>query len=474
MKVGVRVVLFAALSSVGLLLVVSGLFTTGYGATGIISLIPLIGGVFITLAIFVKPYVTMTQYTRSSGAMYAIVNEALGPVFGVPVAWIAIFSYNLLQVALYGLMGYQLHVVMAPSLTWSWWAYAALIWLVATAIAQLPLSKMGLLLTVFATLEVLAVAALAWRGLTNPASESLAHAIYPAGSSLVQESSGIAIIVLAFIGFETTLVYALEVASPRKTIARATYLAIALPFVLFTAGAWAMQARWGSSIAKVSLSQGPETFFSIGGHRLDVLANDFLVLTIGAALIAYAAGVVRYKQAAAYKGMLPRVLARSSRSGVPRQAAAVQSAFGAIAIIVAAAFHWNPLTQLFFIVGTIGGDGILLLLTVTAVAIAVYFRRHPEQRAQESTWTAVAAPWISAVLLAVGLGLANWHFDLNVGEPGDRAARLWPLMFVAIALAGVSWALWTKRFHPARFLQLRDQLSRVAPAAAATTAGGVR
>jgi amino acid transporter len=456
-RVGVRVVLFAALASVGLLLVASGLMTSGYGFTGITSLIPVIAAVFVTLLIFVRPYVAMTSHTRSSGAMYAIVNEALGPAWGVPVAYIAIVAYNMLQIALYGLLGAQLQQVLAPGANLPWWAYALCVWAVVTGAGLLTLSKAGYVLTVLAGLEIVVVGAVAWRGLTSHASGALAHALFPGSQTLSQESTAIAVVVLAFIGFETTLIYAREVESPRSTISRATYLAIILPAIAFAATAWAMQARWGGQIATVAANQGPEAFFGLAGHHLDEAGNDILVFSVGAALIAYAAGVMRYSQAAAYKGMLPRALTRSTVSGVPFIASLVQSALGLVTILIAAALHWSAL-KFFFTGGTVGGDGILLLLVVTSGAMGVFFHRHLEERAREGRWTAVIAPWLAMVMLGGGLALANWHFDLNLGEPGDPAARLWPLTFVVVAVTGVGWVQWTKRRRPEQFERLRDDL----------------
>jgi hypothetical protein len=96
------------------------------------------------------------------------------------------------------------------------------------------------------------------------------------------------------------------------------------------------------------------------------------------------------------------------------------------------------------------------------VAIVAYFRRAEHS---ERATTALILPAIAAVLLVLGVVLAAWHFGLMIGvASNDATGWLWPLGFLAVALLGLGWALWAKRFSPAKYKALASSLV-AAPAA---------
>src|ERR1700685_4457951 len=95
--VGSGVVLFFALASVGVLLVVDGVLPSAYAATGLSNITDSFLLVAVALALFVPGYVRMTRYTPNGGAMYAIVTLGLGRVAGVSVYGLAITAYLILD-----------------------------------------------------------------------------------------------------------------------------------------------------------------------------------------------------------------------------------------------------------------------------------------------------------------------------------------------------------------------------------------
>jgi hypothetical protein len=150
------------------------------------------------------------------------------------------------------------------------------------------------------------------------------------------------------------------------------------------------------------------------------------------------------------------------------RASVVQSLSGLAAIGLTQLFHWDPVLQTFYIGGTAGGFGVLVLLAVTAIAIIAYFRR-TEHR--ERVTTALILPAVAAVALILGVVLVTWHFGLMIGvAPNDITPVLWPLGFLAVALLGVAWARWAKRFSPTKYSALSASLvPSPAPAPTADT-----
>src|SRR5699024_1879265 len=159
---------------------------------------------------------------------------------------------------------------------------------------------------------------------------------------------------------------------------------------------------------------------------------------IVAATISFHNTVARYMFALGREGVLPEALGRTStRTGAPRAASLVQTGVGAAVIATYALGGLDPLVELFFYAGTAGGLGVLLLVTVTAVAVVVFFARHDHQ---ESRWRSRVAPVAAVVLLVVvsAAGIVNMP-ELLGTPPGSVLPWTVPAVYLLVALAGVVW-----------------------------------
>ena len=95
--------------------------------------------------------------------------------------------------------------------------------------------------------------------------------------------------------------------------------------------------------------------------------------------------------------MLPAALGRTGGNNIPKAASLAQSVTGLAVIAGYALAGQDPMTRLFFWLGTTGGFGILILLALTAVAVIAFFARDPRG---ENAWRRLIAPALAAVLLA--------------------------------------------------------------------------
>jgi amino acid transporter len=389
--------------------------------------------------------------------MYAIATEGLGRLVGVPVAFIALLAYGLLQVALYGLLGSEMSSFLGAQygINHSWWVWALAVWVVVTVLGQVRLRNIGLFLGFLTLLEIILSVVLSERGLTHAAAKhGLAHSFLSGNLSWGAFGAAAAICVLGFLGFETTAVYTREADRPRRNVTSATYICLALSAVLYTLAAWAMQAFWGDQI--VSTAQTGSVFFGMGTNAENTIGNWLLITSMLAALLGYHNGWVRYAFTGARARMLPLSLAATNRRGVAWRASVVQSASGLVLIGVTQLFHWNPVSQTFYMGGTAGGFGVLVLLAVTAVAIIAFFRRTEHQ---ERVTTALILPAIAAIALVLGVILVTWHFGLMIGvASGDTTSWLWPVIYLLVALVGVVWALWAKKYSPTKYNALSSSL----------------
>jgi hypothetical protein len=82
---------------------------------------------------------------------------------------------------------------------------------------------------------------------------------------------------------------------------------------------------------------------------------------------------------------------------------------------------------------------VLLLLTVTAVAIVAFFARDARG---ENAWRRLIAPALAAVLLGGIVVLATRNYATLLGvPPGSLAAWILPGSYLAVAVIGAVWAV---------------------------------
>ena len=187
-------------------------------------------------------------------------------------------------------------------------------------------------------------------------------------------------------------------------------------------------------------AQGPGLLFGLGGSGALSQAAQWLFLTsLFAAALAFHNCVWRYIFALGRENVLPAALGRTGGNNIPKAASLAQSGTGLAVIAGYALAHADPMTGLFFDLGTTGGFGILVLLAVTSVAVIAFFARDSRG---ENAWRRLIAPALAAVLLGVIVVLAVLHYATLLGvPPGSPAAWALPASYAAVAVAGLGWGL---------------------------------
>ncbi len=299
---------------------------------------------------------------------------------------------------------------------------------------------LGVLLTAEVTVIVGEIAA----GLLHPADGHLSFAtLSPAG--LASGGFGVfgvlaVVAVLGFVGFEQAPVLGEEARHPRRTVPAATYLALGMIAVVYAGAAWAMAVHAGDRhVVAAATQQGPGLLFSLGGGTLGQ-AGQFLFLTsLFAAALAFHNTCWRYAYALGRENVLPAALGRTGANNIPKAASLAQSATGLAVIVFFAATGQDPMARLFFWLGVTGGLGIVILLTLTSVAVIAFFARHPHG---ETAWRRLIAPALAAVLLAGIVVLALRHYAILLGvPPGDPATWALPASYGVAAVTGLAWGL---------------------------------
>jgi amino acid transporter len=471
-RLGVAAVVFFVMSAAAPLTVVAGVVPTGLAVTGLTGISIAFIAVAVVLAVFAVGYVAMARHIANAGAFYAYVAQGIGRPFGVGASWVALLAYNMFQVASYGGFG----AIAAPLFQdWfgveiDWWVFALVCWALTAVLGVRDVAVNGKVLATLLVAEIVLVVIFSFSDLFSPSFEPSSAPLDP--GTLVGAGSGALLImaVTGFVGFEQSVVFSEESRDPRRTVPRATYIAISLIAVLYAFAAWAMISASGGDVVARAGAEGPELFFNVASDRLGGtalhLGHALFLTSLIAAMISFHNIIARYTFSLGREGVLPRSFGRTvPGTGAPKNGSLAQSALGLVVIVLYAVMGWDPLVQLFFWGGTGGGLGVLLLITLTAIAVITYFARHPEG---EDVWHRIGAPVLGAVLLLIMSYLALTNIATLLGvEPGSTPALAVPLSFVVVLVAGIAWALVLRSSRP----QIYSGIGLGARSAAATVGG---
>ena len=293
----------------------------------------------VALALFAVGYAAMSRFVANAGAFYSYLAHGLGATWAVAGAFVALISYNAIQIGLYGLFGAALgdlvNQTTGVSLPWWAWALAALIIVGLLGVNRVDLNAN--VLAVLLVLECIAVVLYDIGAFGHPAATATRSQAAFSPSSLFVPGVGavFAFGVAAFIGFESGAIYSEEVRNPRVTVARATFVAVGFTGLFYAVSSWAMVVTVGpADLQKQATENGPGVVFAglaeHWGDTVATIANLLFLTSVFAALLSFHNGVARYLFALGRERVLPTALSRvGTRSGGPVAGSLAQSALAA-------------------------------------------------------------------------------------------------------------------------------------------------
>ncbi|ELB87488.1 amino acid permease [Rhodococcus wratislaviensis IFP 2016] len=417
------------------------------------------------LLLFAVGYATMSRHVTSAGGFTAYISLGLGKRLGHASAGIALFAYNCMLLGLFGQFG-----VFASDLLnrWGWnisWQVLAIGTLVLVGIlGYLEVDLSAKVLGVLLVAEVLILVIFDVLVMGKGGAEGInADAFAPA--NVFSGTPGIALLfaLTCFVGFEATTIYGEEARDPRRTVPRATYVAVIMIGVFYTITTWTIGLAHGSDAVMSQAADDPVNFVTgvntifVGQFSTDLM-QILVVTSVFAVLAAFHNTLSRYMFSLGRGGLLPVHLGRTHhRFQSPHRASVTQSVITLVALVAIMAAGLDPFTQLFAWFVGLGTLAVLVLQAAVAVAVIVFFRTRPGG----PLWQTLIAPVLGALGLAVGIVLAIVNFDSLTGITGPTAALLPLLIPVAGLLSFGAALLAARRGHPVNL------------SATATTADGV-
>ena len=419
----------------------------------------------------------MCGRVTSAGGFYTFITRGLGRVVGVGSGLLIALCYMIFVAAVVGVLGY----FAATSIeAWTGLALPAWVYMVIALVAmsllswfhiELTAKVLGVaLVTEVAALVILSVAILVRGGAEgfsfaplNPAEifgNSAAIRVFGAGAA------GIALFAAfwSWVGFEMAPNYAEESRDPRRIAKIATYGSVIGLGLFYMFVSYAYVTGWGliGSVQAVS-DQFAGTYASAFYPLSDRFVGGWLttVIQVLAVTSSFACAMAFFNTSARYlfslgrEGVLPGVLARTSRYQSPGVAAMTVTVL--VALYGAAFVIYDPSTEGALLkLGTwsplLGVLGILGVQGLTSLAIIRYFRVNARDGFHWFTTLVAPALGFLAMAGACWLLVAN-RATLAAAEDVPFITVL-PWVVLVMFIAGMGVALWLRARRPAVYADL--------------------
>lgn len=467
-RLGVVHIVFFTVAASAPLTVLGGGVTTMFAVTGIPGAPLSFLLIAAALGLFAVGYAAMSRHLGNAGAFYSYLANGLGRSWGVSASFVALVAYNSIQIGLYGLFGIGLGEFMAGrfglELAWWIWALLALVAVGALGVGRIDLNAR--VLAVLLLLECVVVVIYDIVAFTHPAGGAVAMAgVTPSDLFVPGVGAVFAFGVASFIGFESGAIYSEECVNPRRTVARATYIALAFVGLFYTLSAWAMTVVVGpDNLQAAATDAGPGLVFGVlaeyAGPVIADIATVLFVTSVFAALLSFHNSVSRYLFALGREQVLPAALGTVGvRSGGPLVGSLAQSALALVVVAVFAATGADPLLQLFTWGSGVAAVGVILLMAGTSASVVGFFSRH---ETDERLWQRVISPVLATIVLTALVVLLVVNFDALLGA--DSALRwILPGLVLGGAALGLGWGRVLRYRRP----EVYDGIGRSAVPAAA-------
>lgn len=401
----------------------------------------------LILAFFAVGYGRMASQIHNAGAFYVYIARGLGLRQGIGGAIVALVSYNLMQIGLYGLFGFSAAHALAATLDIDlpWWLCGGAAWLLVAILGIRNIDLSAKVLGIVVLTEFLVVSAASIYALVQAPEGITSDGWQPQNFFAPGIGILLSFSMAAFMGFESGAIYSEETKQPERTVPRATYIAIAAIAVFYAVSAWALQISTGpSSIINQSQEFGPDLVFVWLAEVSPAAANTahiLFVVSLLAALIAFHNASARYFFSLGRSTVLPEILAKTGKTGAPLAGSLVQSALSVSVVGVFAIVGQGselgelfPVMTLFTWFTNTAALGLTFMITITSVAVCVWTNR---EHKEYSFFVRTLAPVLAAIGMALVTTLILVNFDIMMDSDNTVTVWIMPIIILAAGAVGL-------------------------------------
>lgn len=432
----------------------------GIGAPGAM----LVAG--IVLIFFAIGFTAMSKSVKNSGAFYAYVSRGIGKPVGIGIALVTLFAYLFLTICFYAYFGFYAEFTAEElfGITLPWWAWAIGALLVVAFLGYRQIDVGAKVLAVLLTAEIAVLLIFSFAVILNGGPEQWSLAPFNPQYIFFGTSSGMLFVTAfgAFLGFESTAIYAEEAKRPERTIPVATFIAVAFLAVFYAGTFWILTVAFGvEGVIELALGDGFETMVITGageavGPWAAWVMKLLIVTSFLACLIAFHNASSRYTFNLGRDRLIPRVFGRTHpKTHAPHIASFAISAICVVAIGLAAMLGSDPFLGLGLWTYATGVQGLVFAQAAAAVAVVMYFAK---DRQGHSVWRVVVAPVIGALGLIVSFVLIVTNFEFVTGLEGPIN---WVLLLPTpvLLLVGIVYGLLLRRRAPQHYNTLTETIT---------------
>lgn len=419
-------------------------------------------GVSAVLALFSVGYSAMSRRVVSTGAFYSYVTHGLGGVPGLGAAFVALVSYVAVVVGALAYFAYFSQVAVAGITGWSgsWIWFAAVGGLLVAGLGyrgiDLSFRVIAVLLVAEFVIILCLVASIIVR-LGTQAFPVKSFSFHELGSG----TPGIAVMLvfLLFIGFESAALYSEEARDPRRSVARATYGAVAAMGGFYVLTTWVTVGAVGADqITQTATAATGDLYFNLTADYLAPWVSQMMAVFVATSMFATALALHnvagRYVFSLGRQRCLPGVVGKAHpRYGGPHAASVVVSITTALIVAVGFLCGASPMVGLGTVAAGLGTVGVMALQCLASLGVIGYFRRHGEG----ALWSTLIAPLLALGGMGFGVILAISRFDLLSGASNTLVNAL-PVLIGVAFLAGAGYGVWLKIRRPNRYQKVTEQL----------------
>jgi amino acid transporter len=353
-------------------------------------------------------------------------------------------------------MAGQMAAQFGIELAWYSWALIALV--IATLLSLLSVDVGAKVLGVLMIAEMLSLIVTSLAVLVDggPEGWNLAASFSPgnifAGGLVGTAGIAFAFAFASFIGFEATAIYGEESKDPKRTVPRATYLAVGSITAVFVLVTFAMITAMGaseavnktvewSSVDGVPLANPANVLITVAstfvGPWLGTLMGWLIISSLFAATVAFQNSASRYLFAMGRGGVLPKSMAKVNGRGAPQNAAIVTSVLALVVILYFQVNGLDPILNLFYWMSATAVIAIVLVEILVSIAVIVFFAKN---KLEEGLFTRVIAPVLAVLGLGFGEYLLMSRFALLAGTTApdvDPTVTAWAQSMTGTVLMAI-------------------------------------
>lgn len=378
----------------------------------------------IVLAFFAVGYVAMARYIRNSGAFFAFISAGLGRALGGASGVMTLIAYFMFTIgqtigsAVFAQMaiGYFTGVEVP-------WPYLAIG--VALLLGWLGYNRVTLNARVLITalvLEMIILLVLAVAVFIQGGADGFTFGSFQPDNIFVP---GMAVVLIfsfgAFMGVEATAIYSEEAKDARKTVPRATYVAVFLLGIFYALIIWMIVLAYGEANITDAANEDPEGLFFVameqyvGGFGVGTMYL-MLFVSVFASTLAFHNESTRYMFSLGRSGMLPKFFAKTQKkSRSPYVAGFFQIAVVFLMIAIFAIMDLDPYLEGFIFLASAAVVGVLTTQWLSTIAVMVFFGR---DRHDTNIWQRIIAPILAFLGLGTAIVLMIVNFEMLTGVSG--------------------------------------------------------